>query len=59
MVDISFWYFIKLSFAMVKKQNFAADKVKSYGFKKWMRDCGWIGIRPFGMGIGPSKKKKD
>ena len=26
---------------MEKEQNFAADWVKSYGFKKWTNDCGW------------------
>ena len=42
--DINFWYFIKLkwlSFPMEKEQSFATDLVKSYGFRKWKRDCGW------------------
>ena len=24
---------------MEKEQYFAADQLKGYGFKKWMRDC--------------------
>ena len=47
---------------MEKEWNFAADKVKVYGFKKWTRDCGWQWgvadtLKPFKMGIRQSKKE--